>query len=273
MKKLFSTLFLLLVLVTPTYAQTERATPLLTGQSTANGSSSAKQAIKAQADQTKIIDLKQRAKTEITRRISFLNDLATKITNLKKISDADKTTLKTQIQQQVDGLTTLLAKIDADTDLITLRTDVKSIVNGYYIFAFFRVKINLLVAAESLSVTTENLNLVYAKLLVRVTDQKNQGKDTVSLETALTDMLAKINDSKTQYQAAETELNTLAAQSYPGNKTSLNDARSKIKLGAQDLKTAHLDGEKVRQGLRDVSGNLKPKTGTSSALRITPSQE
>jgi hypothetical protein len=274
MKKIFIMLLLLFTSVMPSYAVAGTPNLIMAREGAVASPSAIKQDIKTKVTQTKIDDLKQRGKLEITRRITFLNDLATKIMNLKKLSDADKTTFKTQIQQQVDGLTTLLTKIDADTDLTTLKTDVKSIVNGYYIFAFFRVKINLLVAAERLSVTEENMNNIYTKLLARVTDQKNQGKDVNSLEKLLASMLVKINDAKAQYAAAEVALSDLSAQGYPGNKSSLLSAKSKIKVGSQDLRSAFQVAMKVKQGLGDIGGNIKSKTGTHSAeIDTTPKVE
>jgi hypothetical protein len=270
MKKIFITLLLLIATTTPSYAVLGANGLTATREAATGSASPTNQTVKTQIAQTKVTDLQNRAKTEITRRITFLNDLAAKIMNLKKISDADKTTLKTQIQQQVDGLTTLLTKINADTDLVTLKADVKSIVNDYYIFAFFRVKINLLVAAERLSVTSDNLNTIYTKLSARVADQKNQGKNVASLESLLAGMLAKITDSKTQYAAAETELGTLSAQGYPGNKSSLMDAKSKIKLGSQDLRIAFETATKIRQGLGNIGGNIKPKNSTGSATEVSP---
>ena len=113
---------------------------------------------------------------------------------------------------------------------------------------------------------------IYTKLQIRVTDAKTQGKDTASLEAALADMQIKINDAKAQYQAVETQLGGLNAQGFPGNKSTLMDARSKIKLGSQDLKTAFIDATKIRQGLGNIGGNLKPKNGTGSALKSDTSR-
>jgi hypothetical protein len=265
MKKISLFILLFMTFVTPSYALTVSPNALNAQELNSGSPSAVKQTIKTAAAENIIVSLKQRAKTEITRRITFLNELSGKITDIKKISDADKTTLKTQIQQQIDGLTTLLSKIDADTDITTLRADVKSITNGYYIFAFFRVKISLLVASERLFVTAGNMNLIYNKLVARVADQKKQGKVVTSLETLLTGMQAKIADANIQYQAAQTELSSLTAQGYPGNKTTLTDARSKLKVGSGDLRVAFQDATKVRQGLGDIGGNLKLKSGTDSA--------
>jgi hypothetical protein len=265
MKKisLLLTLFLLLTSTGASYAegffQTAR-----TGSEAASGL-----AIKGQNDADRVTDLKQRAKKEITRRINFLNELLKKIDKIKKLSDSDKQTLKNQIQTQIDGLNALQTKIDADTDLTTLRADVKSIINGYYIFAFFRVKIELLVAADRMSATTDNLNIIYTKLQTRINEAQTKGKDVTKLNVLLSDMLTKINDAKTQYSAVESELNVLTAQGFPGNKSSLLDARAKIKLGGQDLRAVHQDAVKIRQGLEDIKGDLKKgdfdtKNSTSS---------
>jgi len=62
-----------------------------------------------------------RAEKEITRRLDFLNQLTTKIGNIKKLSAAQKTDLQSQIQAQIDGLNALQVKIKADTDNTTLR--------------------------------------------------------------------------------------------------------------------------------------------------------
>ncbi len=268
MKKLslILALFLLLSSAGSSYALGQLQT-LKTGTTSA-----ARETIKTQIEADRITDLKQRANREITRRINFLKELSSKIDKIKKLSDADKTNLKTQIQAQIDGLNALQTKINSDTDLTTLRADVKSIISDYYIFAFFRVKISLLFAADRLSATTDTLSLIYTKLQTRINEDKANGKDVTSLEVLLSDMLAKINDAKSQYQAAETELNTLTAQGYPGNRSSLFDARTKLKLGAQDLRAAYQDAVKIRQGLGDIKGNLKKGTfDTNTNKNSTPS--
>lgn len=265
MKKIFLSILIILLLsqVSLSYAQTQREGFLNTKTAS---NSSAREAIKLENQETQMTNLQNRAKNEITRRLEFLNGLLVKLDTIKKLSASDKVALKAQIQAQIDSLTALQVKINADTDLTTLRTDVKSIINGYYIFAFFRVKIELLVAADRLSTTTDNLDMIYTKLAKRVADDKAQGKDTTLLETELSQMLAKINDAKTQYQTAETDLNKLTAQGFPGNKSVLLSSRAEIKLGAADLRGAFELASKVRLGLKELEGN-KTKTSTESAVQ------
>jgi len=197
-------------------------------------------------------DLKNRAQAEISRRLTFLNKLITKLNGIKKISSAEKADLQSQIQTQIDGLNALQTKINGDTDNTTLRADVKSIISDYYIFLFFRVKVNLLAATDSTSTTLGNLNQIYTKLQTRINQAQTDGNDVVSLNAFLSDMNAKLTDANTQVTAAQIELTSLAAQGYPGNKSTLEDARTKLKAVVTDLKAAYKDALQIRQGLKGL---------------------
>src|SRR6202012_2000296 len=58
-----------------------------------------------------------RGDTEITRRIAALNDLNTRIQAMQKVTDTFKAGISASITNEVSTLTSLKAKIDADTDL------------------------------------------------------------------------------------------------------------------------------------------------------------
>lgn len=268
MKKtsLILALLMFLTAVVPAYAQTLPQTAK-TGNLAAS-----KSALRVQTEANRLGDLKQRATAEITRRAIFLNEFSKKIDDLKKLSTVQKDDLKAQIQAQITSLNTFQIKIDSDADLTTLKTDVKPIVNGYNIFAFFRVKISLLVASNRLGVTTDMLNTVYTKLQTRISEQEAKGMNVVALNTLLIDMLAKIDSVKKQYEAAQLELTTLTAEGYPVNKSTLLDARTKLKQGEKDLRAAYQDAVKIRQGLGDIKGNLRKGTfETNTNKNSTPS--
>jgi len=196
-------------------------------------------------------DLMQRAQKEITRRLDFLNDLITKLNGIKKITSAGKADLQSQIQAQIDSLNTLQTKINNDTDNVTLKADVKSIVSDYYIFLFFRVKVNLLIASDRASSATDNLNQIYTKLQTRINQDQTPG-EIASLNSLLSDMNAKLTDANTENTAVQTELTPLVAQGYPGNKTTLDDASVKIKTAISDLKAVYQDALQIRQGLKGL---------------------
>jgi predicted nucleic acid-binding Zn-ribbon protein len=197
-------------------------------------------------------DLRDRAEKEISRRLSYLNELIKQLSGIRKLSSAQKTDLQGQIQTQIDGLNALQVKINADTDNATLKTDVKSIIGNYYIFLFFRVKVNLLVASDRASATADNLSGIATKLQTRIDQAKTAGNDVANLTSQLSDMNAKITDAKTQIGAVQTELTPLTAQGYPGNKSILTDARTKVKTVITDLKNAYTDALQIRNGLKGL---------------------
>lgn len=226
--------------------------------------SSAAGSLKTQVQTTQMDNLRQRAQTEINRRLGFLNSLLTKIADIKKLSSSDKTDLQAQIQDQITSLTNLQTKINADTDLITLRADVKSIVNGYFIFAFFRVKVSLLYAADRMSNVSNNLTLLHEKLQTRINDLTSQGQNETTLNSDLSDMASKIDAANTQLQNVETQLATLTAQGFPGNKQNLYNARTELKTAFSDLMSAYQDAVRIKASLE--ANNSTP------AAHISPSQ-
>ncbi|MGA2911460.1 MAG: hypothetical protein ABSE17_02355 [Candidatus Levyibacteriota bacterium] len=208
-------------------------------------------------------DLRSRAEKEITRRVDFLTQLIAQINGVKKLSLAEKASLQSQIQAQIDGLNALQTKINADTDNATLKTDVKSIINNYYIFLFFRVQVNLLVATDRTSTTIDTFSQIYTKLQTRINQAQAAGDNVSQLNISLADMKAKINDASIQTAVAQAELTPLNAQGYPGNKPSLQDARTKIQAAVQDLKVAYSDAVSIRQGLKGL-GITNPGASTSA---------
>src|SRR5258708_32871268 len=77
----------------------------------------------------------------ISNRLTSLNALLTRLQNDKRLSSSEKSALTAQIQTDINGLTTLKAKIDADTDATTARTDAKQIITNYYVYAIFEPKV------------------------------------------------------------------------------------------------------------------------------------
>lgn len=225
---------------------------------------------KADAQATLITRIKARAGEEITRRITALNELNTKVGAMKKVSDADKATLAGQIQTQVVTLTTLKTKIDADTDIAVLRTDVKSITASYRIFMLIIPRGHIIAAADRMSTIADEMTALGAKIQARITAAQTAGKDVTALNALLADFTAKLADAKTQSQAAIAKVVPLNPDNgdtavMQANNAALKAARADIKAGTQDFKNAREDVEKIRKGLKEF--HLPTSTSTTS---VTP---
>src|ERR1700722_823767 len=76
-----------------------------------------------------------RADKEITRRISALTDLNTRIQAMQEVTAAFKSGISASITNEINTLTNLQTTIDAETDVATLKTDIHSITTSYRVFA------------------------------------------------------------------------------------------------------------------------------------------
>ena len=144
----------------------------------------------------KTTNLKDRAAKEIERRLTSLNDLISKINGIKKITDAQKSSFSSQIQTEIVSLNTLKTKIDADTDLTALKTDVQSIIKSYRVYALFLPKINILLAADGLDNLADKLSTIAIKLETKINDAKVKGTDVATLNSLLSNLNSKTDWKK-----------------------------------------------------------------------------
>ena len=224
------------------------------------------QTIKAQNEQKLMENLKERANKEIDRRITSLNKLLSIIGRMKRLSSSQISTLQAQIQTNIDSLNTLRVKINADTDLATLRTDVKSIVTDYRIFAFFIRYIHLNAALERASNLYDKLIIIHNKLSAKISEAQTSGKDVTALSASLSEMKTNLDTAKTSIDAAIAEIAGLNAQGYPGNTATLSDARTKLKSAHTNLKNAHILSKKIINDLRSLNkGTFPAVTGVTTS--------
>ncbi|PIP74660.1 MAG: hypothetical protein CO135_01305 [Candidatus Levybacteria bacterium CG_4_9_14_3_um_filter_35_16] len=272
MKKLIiiSTLLTVLFLVMPVYAQTEVTNGRLGAVREKLEQNTAQREAKiTQAQERVATTLKKRAEKELDRRIRSLNGLITKINSFKKLGNSQKSTLVAQIQTEVTNLTALKAKIEADTDNLTLKTDVQSITKGFRIYAFFVPKIHVLATADTLDNVSDKMESLLGKLETRIAEAKVKGLNTASLDIILTDLKAKIADARIQAQAAKDLVIPLTPDGYPGNKTVLQSARAKLVVGHKNLQLAKKDIQKIIKDLRVLNKESSASTTTSSTTTTT----
>lgn len=217
--------------------------------------------------------IKDRSDKEIQRRIDSLNKLILRINEMKKISNEQKAILISQIQPQITDLYTLKTKIDADTDLQTIKTDAQSIVKSYRIYALFIPKIHILATSDRMLDTIDKTSTLAAKLNTRISEAKSKEEDVSNLEPLYSDMQSKISDAKTQAENAINLVTPLTPEGYPGNKTSLIEARKMLMTGRQDLQDARIDARKIVNELKSLLKQKKTEvpSSTSSAKESTSS--
>ena len=248
-KKILSIIGLSAVLaLNPAIALAQTASPLITPKNSAG-----------QAE--RLANLHSVCDTQVANRVDLLNRLLVRVNGLKRLSANEKSQFSSEIQTDINNLNQIKTKCDSDTTLPILRADVRTIYTNLRIYAVFAPQVRLLVAADSLDYVDGLLAGYSTKLQFRINQQGNPA----NLTSLLNDMNAKISDAQTQYTNAENLILPLNPASYPNSNQVLQNARTDIRNGASDLRSAWQDAIQIRQGLKSLGG-----TSITSSPSPTP---
>lgn len=199
--------------------------------------------------------IKSKADAEIARRITSITDLLARIQTLKRVSDSDKSSLTGMGNTMIANLNILKTKIDADTDIATLRIDWKSIFDQYRVYMLFMPQLRIYVAADRINDTTNLMMQVSAKLQGRI-------NGNAAWQSTLNDANSKITDAETQAQNAINATKGLQPDQgnnaiASSNKQALLSAKGMIMTAITDLQTARTDFVTIINALK-VSKSASP---------------
>lgn len=208
--------------------------------------------VKTDTQATKII---ARSDTAIDARITALNDLSTRIGQLKNVSDSEKSTISATVATNVSGLTALKTKIDGETDVTTLESDEKTITGSFRIYALIIPQGRILASADRAVTIGALLSTVETKLQTRLNDAQTSGKDVSASATLIADMSAKITAANTEASAAAQGVIALKPDNgdktvAASNHTALVAARAHMKTSTADLATARDDAKAIIKNLK-----------------------
>lgn len=213
----------------------------------------------AQRQEQNLANLIKRADTLIDNRVNSLNKVSQRIQNDKRLSNDDKTFLTSQVQSTITSLTQLKAKIDADTDITVARTDAKSIITNFRIFAIFEPKIRILIVIDNLSALQTKLSALTPKLQDLINNLKSQGKDVSQLQPLLDDINANLSTISTKLAADKQAVLAVTVSSNP----------SVFAPVRQDLATVRSDFAKIRSDIGqmrvDFQSAIKANTTQSAS--------
>jgi hypothetical protein len=263
-KQIISTLGLSTLLLTiPNVAFAQTVIPAtLTGSAPSITTTMTKRELRMEGNLSKI---QQRGDALIAQRLTSLNTMITRINDMKRLSVDEKTTLTTNINNDISGLTTLKVKLDADTDATTALADIKSIYTTYRVYAEFDPQTALLATTNAMSTSIDQLMQLATKLQNRINEASASGNNVSSLNTLLTDMQNKVADAKTQSTTAQTNIAGLTPSSFntdpTGTHTIFLNSRTLMSTARTDLQTALQDAKQIVLGLKalKVKTTITPK--------------
>ena len=193
--------------------------------------------------------VKARAHEAISSRLQTLARLTSRVHDNRYLSDAHRAALTDLFAAQTRGLTALDAKIQADTDLETLKADVKSIVTDYRVYLLTVPKTHLVIGADTELAAAAKLDQVAARLQTKIDAAAAAGKDVTAAQSHLDAMKAKVGEVRAAASGVPDSVLPLVPQDYPGNKPALEAAQTSLKTGRSSLQSAR---ELARQVVTDL---------------------
>lgn len=223
----------------------------------------------AAAKERRLADVIKKADTLVTTRINNLNNLITRIKNDPKLTADQKTNLTSQVQTAISGLTSLKAKIDADTDVTTALADGKQIFTNYRVYEEFEPKIRFLILLNNLSSTATKIQSLMPQLQNIVNNLKSQGKDVSGLTPLLADINAQL---QTINSSITSDIATVSAltPSSTNSQTTFQQVKNDIQNIRGDFTKIKDDMTKMRVVFRQI---ILPSatSGGSVSASLTPS--
>ena len=191
--------------------------------------------VPAGAQPVRLEAAKRLASGAITRRVLALRDLETAARAIVRLTEAYRTALTTQLQEQVNGLTSLNAKIQGDNDEATVRADAGKIITDYRVYLLTIPKARGVVASD-IELTAEDHLSKLADRLQSMIDASS--KDTTKAKSDLAAMRAKLTAVSAAVTPLPAALLALQPAGYPGNRTTLEQARTALRTGRTGLADA-----------------------------------
>lgn len=230
----------------------------------------------ASTKERRLADVIKKADTLITTRINNLNNLTTRIQNDPRLTADQKTNLTSQVQSAISGLTSLKAKIDADTDAATALTDAKQIFTNYRVYEEFEPKIRFLILLNNLSSTSAKIQSLMPQLQNLVNNLQSQGKDVSGLTLLLVDINAQL---QTINSAITPDMVTVSAltPSSTSPQTTFQQVKSDIQNIRKEFTKIKDDMTKMRVIFKQLilpsakpEGSVSPTSTPSSSPLASP---
>ena len=187
----------------------------------------------AGAQQVRLSAAKQLATAGITRRVLALRELTAAAKAMVRLSDTDRTALTNQLQDQVNGLTSLNAKIQGDGDEATVRADAGTVITDYRVYVLTIPKARGVVVSDVELIAEDRLSQLADRLQTMV--NQASGRDTTKARADLAALHAKLALVTAEGSPLPASLLALQPAGYPGNRTTLEQARTTLKTGRQTL--------------------------------------
>ena len=203
-------------------------------------------------DTAKLKLIQSRGNNEISRRLTTLQGLSSKISSATKLSSGDQSSLSAEVNDEITGLTALKTKLSADTTVADAKADTQSIITDYRVYVLIVPKVNLVKVADDQQAAETKLSDLIPKLQSRVDNAKAAGKNVGTMQDALNDLTKQINAAQAVSSSVESSVIGLQPSDYNTDHKVLSGYRDQLKTAQTDIRAAVSDANSVVNKLKNA---------------------
>lgn len=214
----------------------------------ANSSTPAQTALQQQH----LANIKSKGDLEISRRLTQLKKLSSIISASVHLSASDQSSLLSEVNNEVIGLTSLETQLNSETVLANAVADAKNIFSEYRVYALVTPKVWLIKTADDQQSVETKLTTLASKLQTRLNAEQTAGKNVTTLSSTLSDMNTQITNAQSISISIEAAVLPLQPTDYDSNHTVLSGDSTKLHTANADIATAYSDAKSIISGLKNL---------------------
>jgi hypothetical protein len=213
----------------------------------------AAQARSATASQS-IDSLKAFGDCEISRRLTTLSKLSSRVSSSNVLTSSDKAALSSEISAAVSGLNSLKATIDSDSTVADLRSDVTKIATQFRVYLLVVPQVNLVAAADGVLAAQPHFASIGTDLAARIAAAQAAGKDVTAAQAALDAMNTQVANAVSLATGLPAKLLPLTPADYNAGSAGpvIRSARTALGQARVDLRAAVAAAQTCRTALRAI---------------------
>ena len=190
--------------------------------------------------------------TMIDKRVRAIDHYDTLLENTKYISDDTINKVHTKLERVKTELTTLKTKIESETDVTTLRADVRSIVDNYRVYQVFLPQSAGLVSVDRMTEYSKKLTEINDKLTAYAKDLQTKGNDMDDVLALLTSAKNSIAPGNGHLTTAQTSFTNMTISDPEGARSLKIEGRAELQDARQNFSQAREDMREAEQKIKEI---------------------
>ena len=188
--------------------------------------------------------------SELSARISQLNLLVGRVNEAAHLTAGDRSALSaTLTQTELPGIEGLQSKVPGDTTCAEVRQDAHTMVFSYRVYVVMTPETDLVIATDTANALDTKLASWETPIGNHIDAAKSRGKDVTDAQAAFSDYQAQVSAVQSLLDGQSATLLALTPAGYPGNTTTIRQARTNLHTARTDFRAARADLLRIRTDL------------------------